>query len=118
MAEATWSASSGASDSPLAIAASSWRNAALGSRWRWTATENTLAPKTAALGCVRSAWPRAPPFGLHWAAATLGVRVRLGIAGVVLLRIRDSAFKVGRAAASLFGPLSKLRGAAFFRPAK
>ena len=90
MAEATASASAGSSGSPLAIVASSWRKTALGSRWRWTAIEKTFSPKMLALGCVRSAWPRAPPFGLHWAAATLGVRVRVGIAGVVLLRIRDS----------------------------
>ena len=36
-----------------------------GSRWRWTATEKTFSPYRLALGWVRSAWPRAPPFGLH-----------------------------------------------------
>src|SRR4051794_41263908 len=59
---------------------------ALGSRWRWTAAENTFSPKTLAPGCVRSAWPSAPPLGLHWAAWTLAVRVRGGISSRVLLR--------------------------------
>src|SRR3954454_1346540 len=58
---------------------------ALGSRWRWTAAENTFSPKTLAPGCVRSAWPSAPPLGLHWAAWTLAVRVRVGIGSCVLL---------------------------------
>src|SRR4051794_6568117 len=108
MAEATASASPGSSGWPLAIEASSCLNDAFGSRWRWTAIENTFSPKMFAFGCVRSAWPSAPPFGLHWAALTLGVRVRVGIAGVVLLRIRDSAMRVCRRARRLLVPVSKL----------
>src|SRR3954454_8681187 len=108
MAEATESASSGSSGCPFAIVASSCRKTPLGSRLRWTATENTFSPKTLAPCWVRSAWPSAPPFGLHWAAATLGVRVRLGMTGVVLLRIRDGALNLGRGAPALIVPLSKI----------
>src|SRR6187551_2680423 len=107
MAEATASASEASSGSPFAIEASSWRNCDLGSRWRWTAIENTFSPKTFAFGCVRSAWPRAPPFGLHWAAATLGVRVRVGIAGAVLLRIETAALRLGGHGLALFVHVSK-----------
>src|SRR4051794_40679023 len=107
MAEATASASDGSSGSPLAIVASSWRKTAFGRRWRWTATEKTFSPYRLALGCVRSAWPRAPPLGLHWAAATFGVRVRDGISGGILLRIETAGLNVGGRAARLFVHMSK-----------
>src|SRR3954471_16867937 len=106
MAEATASASAGSTVWPLAIVASGVLKTALGSRWRWTAIEKTFSPNVLAPGCVRSAWPSAPPFGLHWAALTLGVRVRVGIAGVVLLRIRDSRSSVRRRGQTFLVPVS------------
>src|SRR4051812_42041607 len=85
MAAATASASGPSRPSPVSIAR--WRRLkmSLGSRWRWTASEKTLAPKTLAPGWVRSTAPRAPPLTLHWAALTFGCRVRGGMSRAVLL---------------------------------
>src|SRR4051812_44415789 len=80
----------------------------LGRRWRWTASEKTFAPNTLAPGWVRSTAPSAPPFTLHCAAVTFGVRVR---AGMVLLRVRGNA---SRAAADRPYPAGQT-GAGSFR---
>src|ERR1700753_3949725 len=77
--------------------------------------ENTFSPKRAAPGSVRSDWPSAPPFGLHWAALTFGVRECVGIASVVLLRIRDSASSLCGRPCDHLVQLSKLGRSAFAR---
>ena len=90
MAAPTASASEGSSGSPRSSVCCSERNTDRGSRWRWTAVENTFAPYAYAPACVRSAWPIAPPFGLHWADEMFWVRVR-AIASSILLGFGSSA---------------------------
>ena len=76
-------------------------------------SEKTFSPKTLALGWVRSAWPRAPPFGLHWAAATLGVRVRVGMRAGSSSGSRQRPLTLGGRAPRLFVHVSKSTCAAF-----
>ena len=83
MAAATESARSGSSAAPRSIVSCSLRNASLGRRARCAPGPNTLAPKTAAPGAVRSPVPM-EPFELHWAAVTFFCR-SLGMARRVLL---------------------------------
>src|SRR3954464_14427809 len=113
MAAATASASGPSSPSPVSIARCRRRKMSLGRRWRWTASEKTLAPKTAAPGWVRSTAPSAPPFTLHCAAVTLGWRVR---AGMVLLdgsrpklaaRRRADFIPMDKPLAGVFAPWAK-----------
>src|SRR3954452_8517601 len=71
IAEATPSASSRSSGSPLFSVRLRRAYTDLG-RWvRWAAGPKTLRPKTWFAEAVRSGEPSCPPFGLHCAAARL-----------------------------------------------
>src|SRR3954471_9099598 len=103
MAAATESASSTFSGLPASKVCWSCLYTCLGRRWRCTAGEKTLTPKTSALGAVRSWTPRADPFGAHWAAETLFWRSR-GMARTLTGHLGAPVVRVDKAPRGAFDP--------------
>src|SRR4051812_48167458 len=116
MAAATESASSTFSGLPASSVCWSCLYTSLGRRWRCTAGEKTLTPKTSALGAVRSWTPRADPFGAHWAAETLFWRSR-GMARTLTGHLGAPVVRVDKAPRTAFRPMAGDRPAGTTAPA-